>query len=220
MEASCRLHPRDASPVRHPREPQQRASSAPVVPAVGRGSLYVVHGGMHPWMPGAFPGSYVPYPASFSNGGWVFNPPSADPQQSPELSPMSAPPSGSSGALASPADIGASLKNKRRKIVRDSSTTTSTSSLDTSPASFSPSDHGSPLSPEAESEIDESILAVMEVPTVGEDALPSPEVDDEPSIPPLVNEQDQAWSQKEECVVSDLVLDDFNARDLLSEWGI
>jgi len=73
------------------------------------------------------------------------------------------------------------------------------------------------LSPEAESEIDESILKVMEVPTVDAEPVPSPPCEDAEG--PLEVGKDPAWKEEVEGV-SDLVLDDFNARDLLAEWGI
>lgn len=124
------------------------------------------------------------------------------------------------------------MKNKRRKLAsRGSSATTSCGSLpsiedlpaleDGNTSASPPSDDGSPLSPEAESEIDATILKVMEMPTAGEEALPAPEKEavSEAGIG-LVEAEERVWADEEECVVSDLVLDDFNARDLLAEWGI
>jgi hypothetical protein len=122
---------------------------------------------------------------------------------------------------------------KRRRLARDSSATTSTRSLSSSTddqklhgsAAISSSEQGSFAGSDADTDIDESILKVFDMPTVEEQALTPPVPPEHESSNPISieilmgNDTNGAWVEKGENV-SDLVLDDFNARDFLAEWGI
>jgi len=85
----------------------------------------------------------------------------------------------------------------------------------------SSSGHGSTTGSDAESDIDESILKVFDMPTVQEHALAPPLPSEQTSIEGWVGcDANSAWAEKGESVSDLPFLDDFNARDLLAEWGI